>query len=449
MAHQHSSKHPLQVASTELGPCHHRLAVKVPAARVQEEFDHALAAAARGLRVPGFRPGKVPAPVLRKLLGENAHSEAREHLFEHIVPEAIHAAGLNPLRLVDFDPSGIEIAEEADLAFEVEVECAPQVELPPWEEIEVAAEPTEATPEQIEQAILGLGREHPRFDDSAAAGLDEGTLAECDLQFLRDGEEGPRAAGLKLGLQAPLYGADPDEFERAMRGARSGDQREVPVTFNDGFERKDWIGAQGLARIEVKRLVVPRPATAEELAATMGLEGVEELRREAAGQIGSQNEASERQRRVQAALDAILQRHPFALPVRLVDEETEAALQAEITRMKENGVDAEEAAKQVGTMRDHLRSDAESRLRHYFLVRRIAAAERVRITPGDMETAYRQIGSRHGADPKMVRSFYEEKGLDRQLGNEMLEGKVRAQVARILDRQRAAAAPVESGGGAE
>ncbi len=449
VANKHQENTPIQVESTELGPCHHRLAVQVPADRVRQEFDHAIQAASRGVKVQGFRPGKAPADVLRKLLGDGVNEQAREHLFEHIIPEAIHQAGHSPLRLVDFDPAEIEIDEDKELSFEFELECAPAIELPSWDEIDVLTEPTEATEEQITQAIQGLGRENPKFDESEAGGLDEETLAECDLQFLRDGEEGPQAEDLKLGLSAPLYGAEPEEFEQAMRGVVAGDEREVAITFNEGFERKDWVGSAGSAKVTVKRLVTPRPATPEELAEAMGLEGgTEELEKEAAKQINAQNEQAEKQRQVQAAFDAILEAKPFDLPNRLVEEEAKAAVEAEINKMTESGVEAEEAATQVGTMEEELRKDALNRLRHYFLVRRIAAEEKVRVTEGDMETAYRQIGARHGADAKTVKSYYEEQGMANQLGGEILEGKVRAEVSRILEKKREAEV-VESGEAAE
>ncbi len=449
VAHKHPNVTPIQVESTELGPCHHRLAVTVPAERVSEEFDHAIQAASRGVRVQGFRPGKAPASVLRKLLGDSAVQQAREHLFEHIVPEAIHEAGLNPLRLVDFDAAEIEVAEGQELSFEFEVECAPTIELPSWDEIRVDAQPTDATEEQIEQALVGLGRENPRFDDAEAEGLDEETLAECDLAFAREGEEGPKAEDLKLGLSAPLYGAEPEEFEKAMRGVKAGEERTLGVTFNEGFERKDWVGSKGEAKLTVKRLVTPRPATPEELAEAMGLEGgVEELRGEAAKQITAQNEQAEKQRQVQAAFDAILEAKPFDLPNRLVAEETQAAVESETQKMVANGVEEEEAAKQVGTMEDELGKDALSRLRHYFLVRRIAAQEGVRVTQGDLDAAYRQIGARHGADLKTVKAYYEEQGLNNQLGGELLEGKVRATVSRILEKEQGAEV-VESGSAAE
>ncbi len=449
MAKKHQDNHPIQVESTELGPCHHRIEVVVPVERVRQEFDHAIQAASKGVKIQGFRPGKAPAEVLRKLLGDGVNEQAREHLFEHIIPEAIHEAGHSPLRLVDFDPAEIEVDEEKELRFEFELEAAPEIELPAWEEIQVLSEPTEATEEQIAQAIEGLGRENPQFDDSSAEGLDEETLAECDLKFLRDGEEGPTAEGLKLGLSAPLYGSEPEDFEKAMRGAQAGDERTLKVTFNEGFERKDWVGSDGEAQLVVKRLVTPRPANAEELAEAMGLEGgTEELGKEASKQISAQNEQAEKQRQVQAAFDQIIDKQPFDLPNRLIEEEAKAAIQAEIEKMAESGVDKEEATTQVQTMEEELRKDALSRLRHYFLVRRIAAQEKVRVTQGDMETAYRQIGARHGADAKTVKSYYEEQGMSQQLGGEILEGKVRAEVSRILEKQ-AEAEVVESGGAAE
>ena len=75
-------KHPIQATKEESGPCSYRIDVVVSAKRCEEEFKNAYQAASRGIKIPGFRPGKAPASVLRQMLGDDAKEHAKEYLIE-------------------------------------------------------------------------------------------------------------------------------------------------------------------------------------------------------------------------------------------------------------------------------------------------------------------------------------------------------------------------------
>ena len=441
---------PVEVQSEELGPCHFRLRVQVPQARVQAEFDHAIQSASRGVKVPGFRPGKAPAALIRGMLGDSVGQEAKDHLFEHVVQEALVKSGLQPLRLLDFDPSQHEVDEEQELEFDIELETTPTVELPKWEEVRVESQSTEATEEQIEQAIQSLARDHVRFDEVEDGAVDDEHVALANLQFRRGDEKGPTAEGLHLGPGSPLYGADPEAYDEAMRGVRAGESRTLAIEFKEGFEKEEWVGSSGEVDLEVQQIVKPRPATLEELVGDLKFDSEEELRDKVRQQLALQNEVAERDRLAYEALEEMGRMRPFALPQRLVDEEIEATMKSQAERLqKQGGVAEEEARQKVEEAREQFAQDSERRLRHYFLVRKVAATERIRVGDSDLDRAYRDLATRHQADAKSVRAYYEEQGLDGQLRTDILERKVRAKIAGIVQKHNpapepAAAASVES-----
>ena len=423
---------PVEAKVEELGPCHQKVFVKVPAARVTQEFEHAISAAGRGVKVPGFRPGKVPLEMLRSMLGDGIEEDARQHLFEHILPETIAQLRLKMLRLVDFDPSKFEVVEGQDLAFEYELETAPVIELPNWDEIEVENRVTEPDEEQIQRTLAAIGKEHPRFDPVETEVMDADTMASCDIAFSKEGEEGPTANDLKLALGSPLYGTDEKAYEEALTGAKSGDELTLEVDFMEGFEIADWVGQKGKVKISIKGLVAPRPGTPSEIAEDMKLENEEKFLEMVKERLEMDNTALEMRRQVGEALEAILEQSPFDLPARLVEEEAEHAEKGAVERLKQDGKDEAKAQKEISKKSADIRRDAERRLRNYFLIRRIAAAEKVRVSKNDLDQAYREIGMRNGTDVKTTRDFYREKGLESQLREDILETKTRAKISRIL-----------------
>jgi trigger factor len=438
---------PIEADKSEVGPCHYSVTVKVPGARVTQEFDHAYKAASRGVKIPGFRPGKAPVSVLRQLLGEGVAEHAKEHLFEHVSGDAIEQLGLRGevLRILDFDPESYEVAEDQDLEFTFELETMPLVELPEWSELDIEPAATEATDEQYQDAIQGLGANHQKFDDVEDGAVDEELLADIDLVYELDGETGPEAAGLKFALGSPLYGADPDKYDEALRGTKAGSEFELEVEFNEGFSIEEWVGKTGLARISVNKVVKPRLASEDELAEALGLESAEALKERIMERIAFDNAQQERDRQANELLDSIVRLKPFDLPERMIDEEVESTVKQTLERLQQQGATEEQAKEEAAKNHDQVREDCERRLKNWFVLRRIGMVEKIRVTNKDMDMAYRQLGSQQGVDVKMVKEFYKENKMVDRLRSDILESKSRAHlVDTVAARREKAVASADS-----
>lgn len=435
MAH---NTQPIEVQAEELGPCHHKLTVKVPAARIVEEFDHSYQAAGKNLSIPGFRKGKIPVEMLRMVLGEQVEADAKQHLFEHVVRDAVQQADLVPLRVVNFDMDNYEVDEEQDLEFEVEVETAPTVELPDWDEIDVIPEPVVVEGEQIEAALQDIRNRSPRFDDAEEGqGLDSEHAVEMDLVYTKDGEDGPDAKDIRLGLDAPLYGVEEDEWTEKMTDSKVGDEIELACKFEEGFSNEDWVGETGTVKLTIKKMVKPRPATDEEIAEEAELE-VEELGSKLKERMEAEAERNERNRQADEMLQQILDKRPFQLAENMVEEETTHAMEQQVQQAVQQGADEDEVRKQVEESRAEFASAADQRLKSYFLIRRIAQQEEIKVTKNEMTQALRAISRHHGVDVKTVEKVYKEQGRLDDVASDILTGKVRGFLMKKVEEKHGA-----------
>lgn len=428
---------PIQAEKTLLGPCHWQIQVKVPQARIAEEFDHAFVSAAAHLKLPGFRPGKIPAQVARQMLGDSALEHAREHLFEHVVSDSLRSVGLHNevLRLVDFDASKIAVSELRDLELTFQVQTMPEVNLPAWSEIQVERQDTRASAEQIEQGVQTLAANHQRFDPAADAVVDEEHLADADLVYALDGADGPSAQALKIGLGSPLYGADAQAWDDALRGRKAGDQFSVDVEFHPGFSDESWVGKRGSARVSVLTVVKPRSATLEELVADLGVQDANDLREKLGVQIGRENARRERERMAHAILEKIIELRPVELSDRMIDEETEATMQRRIEQMKQAGATEEQAKAAADEHRAEVRTGSERRLKHWFVVRKVAQQEKVRVSDNELDAALRALALRQNADLGQLRQWFKEEGRIDQLRADILEEKVRNHLVQMVEKK--------------
>lgn len=434
---------PLEVQTESAGTCLYKVSVRVPAPRVNQEIEEVLRAAGRRVRLPGFRPGKVPLGVLRRVLGPGIQDELREHFFQHVVGDAVRQAGLEALRVLDLKTEGVELEENQPAAFDFEVETSPKIELPPWDELNLEGRPTDAKPEQVDTAMAQLSREHARFEDAPGQALDEQHLAVCDLSYRRGEETVPGAEGVRLGLGSPLYGSEPARFAEILRGARAGEEKVVPVQFLEGFSQESWVGGAGEALLALRQIVKPRPATPAEIAADLQVEDAALLQQKIAEQIGRENELRERDRLVYELLEQLGRMRPFDLPQRLLQDEVDATLRSHAERLeKQGGLPAEEARKKAEEAREQILEDARRRLRHFFLVRRVAAVERIEVSDADLQRAFRALGDRHQVAPDAVQAYYAEQGMTGRLRSDILESKVRSRLGQIaLARSTAQPAP--------
>jgi trigger factor len=428
---------PIQAEKTLLGVCHWQIQVKVPQARIAEEFDHAFISAAAHLKLPGFRPGKIPAQVARQMLGASALEHAREHLFEHVVSDSLRSVGLHNevLRLVDFDASKIEVSELRDLELSFQVQTMPEVNLPAWSEIQVERQDTRASAEQIEQGVQALANNHQRFDAAAGATVDEEHVAEADLVYSLDGADGPSAQGLKIGLGSPLYGTEAQAWDAALRGRKAGEQFSIEVDFHPGFSHEAWVGKRGSARVSVLNVVKARPATAAEVVADLELKDEADLREKLGVQIGRENARRERERMAHAILEKIVELRPVELSERMIDEETEATIQRRVEQMKQAGATEEQAKQAADEHRDEVRTGSARRLKHWFVVRKVAQQEKVRVSENELEGALRALAMRQNVDPVQLKAWFKEEGRLDQLRADILEEKVRNHLVQLVEKK--------------
>ena len=421
-----SSKSTLEVQKKELNPCHWEVSVAVSAARVVEEHNHAYQSAARGVKIPGFRPGKAPISLLRATLGDSVLEDARQHLFEHVMGDAIREAELQVLRVKDFDPSGIEVSEESDLAFAFQVETTPNIELPSWDDIQVSPEDTTPTEEQVTEAVASIAHRQTQFDETEeGTTLKEEYVMNCDLVYTMDGQKGPEAQDVKLSLDSPLYGVEEDTWKEAVEGISGDVEKRIPVTFNEGFSEVDWVGKTGEAVLQVKSILQPRPSTEEELAENVSMK-TEEFRERLTQQVVHENNQREMARVVEAMFAQILEQRPFELAPSMVQEEADNSFESQVQRtIRESGMPEEEIRKEMEQHKDEIADASHRRLKIFFLIREIARQEKLRVTGKDMDQAYHALGARHGLDSKAIKKIYKEQQREDDLASDVLEGKVR------------------------
>jgi trigger factor len=279
------------------------ITAELPSTTVDEERRKVIQAYRRNARIPGFRPGKAPESAVRARFADEISAELREQLAETAWREVLDGeTDLQPLTQPAIEAA--DLSDDGGFQMTAKLEVRPWLELPDLDGLEISEVDVEPSDAELDEEFDRLREQQAAWepvDDDARA--EDGLLVEADLHGEMEGsddqpytEEGARF----------VLGADgvPAEINEALQGATAGDDRTAERRFPDDDENLDRAGKTVTYRIHVKSLKRKAlPDLDDELAKTVGLESLDELRDRVRDAVSRRKEAQRREDWRRAALD--------------------------------------------------------------------------------------------------------------------------------------------------
>jgi trigger factor len=298
-----------------------RLTVGLPAERVDVEVDNRLQKAAQNVRLPGFRPGKVPMKVMRQRFGAGVRQEVLGEVLSQSFREAILQEKLRPAGQPSIEPKNLE--EGRELQYVATFEVFPDVELFDMKGFAVEKPVAEVQEEDVDRIIDVFRKQHGSWEvvDRTAMPNDK---VNIDYVGTRDGEQfvGGSAQGsdLELGTGRMIPG-----FEDGIVGMKSGEQKTLRLSFPDDYHNDELKGAAVEFNIILNSVMSLIPAQIdEELFAKYGVElgGEKQFRKEVAENMARELKNAVQAKIKQQVMDAVLEAHKaLEVPKALVDQE--------------------------------------------------------------------------------------------------------------------------------
>src|SRR5207302_6799609 len=232
----------MNVTETSAEGLKRELTITVPADEVEDKITRRLGEIAQSIRLPGFRPGKVPLPLLRKRYGPAVRGEVLESAVQDSSAEAMREHNLRPAL-----PPRVEIvsaAEGADLEYKMSVELLPEMPELDFAALGLEKLVVDVPEEDVDKAIERVA-EGQRKSEPVERPAEEGDILVADVVG-RIGEEeipGSRGEGrqIELGAEGLLPG-----FTEQLAGIGTGETREVRVTFPEDYGNPDMAGKEAV-----------------------------------------------------------------------------------------------------------------------------------------------------------------------------------------------------------
>lgn len=403
----------MQVTETLSEGLKRAFSIVVPAADIEQRRTARLTDLGRTLRLPGFRPGKVPLPVVRQRYGTAVTAEVLEESVNLATQQVLSERGLRPATQPKVDLLSKDIAAGAasDLEFTVELELLPEITLPDFSAITLTRLKAEVAEATVDKALGELAMRNRRLEDIPAEelgdrGAAKGEILTVDYIGRVDGEEFAGGSANDMAIEVGGEGFIPG-FTEQLEGLRPGETRRITVTFPTPYAAESLAGKTAEFEIAAKRIqrAVPVPMD-DALAQKVGAESVEDLRRIITRRIQAEYDQLARLRLKRQLLDKLADLVSFASPEGMTDAEFEQIWQRLEADRKEGRLDEEDKEKDDEALRTEYRGIAERRVRLGLLLAEIGRANNITVNPEELMRAMRAEAGRFPGQEAGVMEFF-------------------------------------------
>ncbi|HET7676416.1 MAG TPA: trigger factor [Candidatus Limnocylindrales bacterium] len=390
------------------------LEVELPAERVKRSIDESVRHLSRRTKVPGFRPGKVPRPMLERALGVRRDEpdapnpivdDAKEHLFEASVIDALREADLDVLSVPE--PEWLRFEEGAGAAYRVQLAVRPEVQLGAYTDYPFGIDIEEIDDEKVERVVEQLRDQHASLVPVEGRGAQDGDYAVIAFEGSREGQpfEGGSAERFPL-----VIGSDRliPGFEGHLLGLREGEETDFSLTFPDDYPDESLGGKPADFHVRLVELREKRPPEADDdFAASLGdYADMAALRAEIRRRLEANAKDHARHAFSSRIIDFAVDNSRVELPDVLVEREVEVMHDELRVRLAEQGIGYEEYLKVVGkddaALHAEYRQPAERRVKTLLVISAIADREGVEVEDAEVEAEVARARQRYAESPKLL-----------------------------------------------
>lgn len=390
----------MQISIETTSGLERRLTISVPSETFEQQISERLGQAAGRMRLPGFRPGKVPMKEVRRRYGPAVRAEVAGELmqstfFDAVRQEDLAPAGQPSLEVVEMTPGN-------DFEFTATFEVFPSVELTSLSRVALKRPEAEITEADIDQMIERLREQRKTWEPVERAAQD-GDRVTLDFEGRLDGElfEGGQAEGATFELGA---GQMIEGFDAGVRGLSAGESGEFETTFPDDYRAENLAGKTATFSVKVTSVAEPRqPELDDAFFAAFGVEegGLEAFRADVRGNMQRELDAAIRRAVKTQVMDQLHKLHRVQLPKALVASEVQNLRQQMLQQFQMYG-----ARGQAPDLPESLfQEQAERRVAIGLVVNEIVSSASLEANPERVRAHIEGLAAEY-AEPQQVINWY-------------------------------------------
>jgi trigger factor len=396
--------------------CKRELELEIPAEHVTKATEKVAKDLARVARVPGFRPGKAPLPLIRRRFAEDIQGEVVQSLVPEYLEKALDEKKLIPVSRPAVDK--VDFKEGEPLRFRAVFEVLPEFELGYYKNLAVNIDAIETGDAQVDKTIEDMRERAATFVPIEGRAAKDGDYVLIKLTGMPVGGGEPVQADnilCHIGAEETL-----ESFTENLRGASSGETKKFRSQYPDDYPDQKLAGKAYDYVVEVQGIKEKKlPELNDEFAKDAagekgGFSTLEEMRKLILKDLEAAKEDRQGAEAREKILEALVKQHDFPVPGALVDHQMNVRLERSVRALTAQGVDPRAVNIDWVALRNHQRERAVDDVKAELLVDRIADAEKIDASDEDVENEINSLAEHSGESATALRARLTKQGvLDR------------------------------------
>jgi trigger factor len=420
----------MEITVTKVDEINSLIAGSVKNERVEAHIERLAMELGKQIKVDGFRKGKVPSHIVKKMHGEKLVQEAEQEVLKEFVDAGMKEAGVESADIIG-QPSFKKFERaENNLEIEVEVSQKPNVTIEGYQEAVPSFEKPEPTEEEINKQLEEIANGNAPYEAlKKPRAVKDGDMTVIDFEGFVDGEafEGGKAEkfNLKIGSGQFIPG-----FEEQLVGMKYDEEKTISVTFPKEYQAANLAGKDAEFKVKLHEIQEPLEAKADDALAQKVLQDenatLESLKEKVKEQLQAEKtrELYNKELKPQI-LEALVAKIDFILPSNIVEQEIDAKVNAKASKMSQDEIkEVQENIDKLDALRESVREEAKESVKATFIVDAIAKAEDVDVDDQEVSQALYYEAMMSGQDPQEIIKYYQENNLLPAVKMGMIEDKL-------------------------
>ena len=373
--------------------------VTIPAAEIERKVEGELKRVAPQVRMPGFRPGKVPVNLVRKMHGEAVTQDVVGQTVRASIDQALADNKLRPAT----EPK-VELAKEyapgQDIELTMELETLPEMGEPNIEDLSLERLTAPIADAEVDDAVAKLAGQQKSWSDAPKTRKAKlGDQVVMDFLGKVDGVPFEGGEGQDMAIEIGSGRLIPG-FEDQLVGVKAGEDKTITVTFPDDYGAANLKGKEATFDLTIKQVQTAGETAANDAFATsLGLESLDKLKELLRSNIEQEHNGLTRTHMKRKLLDQLAAAHDFPVPPSMVEAEFDQIWQ-QLEHEASHEEDADAARAEMESERDDYRAIAERRVRLGLLLSEIGQRNGIEVTQAEMQAIVGQAAQQYPAEQR-------------------------------------------------
>ena len=402
--------------------CKKELVIEIPPDIVKQESETVTSHYRRLARIPGFRPGRAPASLIRRHFHDDIRNEVVQSLLPRYFETAIKEQNMSVIGRPHF--ADLKFEENTPLTATAKFEVLPKFELKEYKGLDVERGTFDVTEDEVARSLEDLRQQAATFEPVEGRAAQDGDYVSVNYRGVdkADAEAKPLEANDAM-VHLSGEGSVP-EFTTNLQGAKPGDVREFDVNYPEDYASKPLAGKSLSYRVEVqaiKKKVVPE--LDDEFAKSVSeLKTMDELKSRVSENLAGRKKYEVEARAKQDLLSQLVAAHSFPVPDTLVEGQVDGKLERFLSRLASQGIDPRNVGLDWQKLRDDARPEAEKDVRGSLILEKVADAEAIEVKEEEVDELIRDLAQERHEAPATLKTRLTRDGelptIERRLRNQ-------------------------------